>query len=127
MTEWVLPIGLPTLAIDQVSVEQTGLEVRAHLSATSANCPSCGQPSAAVHSYYQRTLRDLPVSENGVQLVRQVRRFRCRNPNCQRRTFAEPLTAIAARFARRTLRLTHVFRRIGLALGGQAGQRLAQA
>lgn len=31
-----------------------------------ANCPDCQFPSRRVHSYYLRTLRDLPIGESRV-------------------------------------------------------------
>jgi transposase len=120
-----VPFGLPNITLDHVIVGQTALEINGHLSTCTAQCPDCGQSSGAVHSYYQRTLKELPISEQGVDLILQVRRFRCQNPHCQRKTFAEPLTDIAPRKARRTRRLTEVVRVIGLGIGGQAGQRLA--
>ena len=56
----------------------------------------------------------------------RVRRFRCLNPACSRQTFAEPLPSTAQRQARRTERLGDLQRHLGLALGGEAGTRLAQ-
>ena len=53
------------------------------------------------------------------------RRFRCPNPSCARRTFSECLTEAAHRFARKTRRLHDLHRHLGLALGGEAGARLA--
>ncbi len=58
-------------------------------------------------------------------LLIQARRLRCRNPECRRQTFAERLAEGAATAARRTLRLADLQRHLGLALGGEAGARLA--
>jgi hypothetical protein len=60
-----------------------------------------------------------------VTLLIQARRLRCRNPECRRQTFAERLPEGAATAARRTLRLADLQRHLGLALGGEAGARLA--
>ena len=54
-----------------------------------------------------------------------ARRFRCLNPSCPRQTFAERLPGVASA-ARRTERLGTVHSCLGLALGGEAGQRLAE-
>ncbi len=54
-----------------------------------------------------------------------ARRFRCRNPACARKTFAEPLGDVARMSARRTERLFDLHRDLGLASGGEAGARLA--
>ena len=56
----------------------------------------------------------------------QVRRFRCLNPACIRQTFAEPLADAARPFAQRTERLGELQCHLGLALGGEAGRRLAE-
>ena len=56
----------------------------------------------------------------------QARRFRCVNPSCPRQTFVQRLTSVAPRSARRTERLGGLQRYLGLALGGEAGSRLAR-
>lgn|GEM_PF-6147263 len=56
----------------------------------------------------------------------RVRCFVCATPGWARRTFTEDLPGLTVRSARRTLRRTVRLRQIGLALGGQAGARLAQ-
>lgn len=58
-------------------------------------------------------------------LAVHARRFRCLNPACARQTFAERLAEVAPAAARRTERLGGVQRCLGLALGGEAGARLA--
>jgi len=69
-------------------------------------------------------LTDLPCSAWQVRLLWVVRRFFCDNPQCQRKTFAEQLPAVAARYARRTQRLTERQRQIAFECGGESGQRL---
>jgi transposase len=54
-----------------------------------------------------------------------VRKFLCRNPTCVRRVFTERLPNLVAAYGRQTHRLATVLRAIGLALGGNAGARLA--
>jgi transposase len=71
-----------------------------------AACPACHEASIRVHSYNQRSPRDLPVSGQGVQLQLRVRRFRCLNAQCPKQTFAEPLPDLIAPIAGRTNRLT---------------------
>jgi transposase len=56
----------------------------------------------------------------------QARRFRCLNAACARQTFAEPLADAARSFAQRTERLGQLQCKLGLALGGEAGARLAE-
>jgi transposase len=93
--------------------------------ATTAACPLCGQSSARPHSRYVRRLADLPCQDRPVCVHIEVRRFFCTNADCRRRIFAERLPTVAAVHARTTVRLDKAHRNIGLALGGEAGSRLA--
>jgi transposase len=90
-----------------------------------AECPTCGSVSWRVHSNYLRTLRDLPSHGRAVMILVSARRFRCLNVACARKTFAERLEDALA-YARRTKRLGDLQRHLGLALGGEAGTRLAE-
>jgi transposase len=91
-----------------------------------ANCPLCQSPSDRLHSYYTRRLLDLPWADFEVSLFIQARRFYCLNQNCQRQTFAERLGQAIPAYARSTQRRTNRLVAIGLALGGEAGSRLAK-
>jgi transposase len=93
---------------------------------TSGCCPACGAVSQRIHGSYVRTLADCSWAEHQVVLRVQVRRFVCATPGCARWTFTDDRSGLTTRSARRTLRLTVRLRQIGLALGGQAGARLAQ-
>jgi len=93
---------------------------------TSGCCPACGAASQRIHGSYVRTLADCSWAEHQVVLRVRVRRFVCATPGCARRTFTDDRSGLTTRSARRTLRLTVWLRQIGLALGGQAGARLAQ-
>ena len=107
---------LPTA--DEVSIE-------AKLRGSSAKCPVCGLASARVHGRYLRILRDLPWQRRPVTIQVAARRFRCTNIACARKTFAERLGDVAATSARRTGRLADLQRHLAMALGGEAGARLA--
>jgi len=54
------------------------------------------------------TLADLPWADYRVRLQLRVRKWFCRNRSCRRRIFTERLPAVAAPWARRTLRLASV-------------------
>lgn len=54
-----------------------------------------------------------------------ARRFFCRNLDCPRQLFCEPLPQLLAKYVRFTTRQTETHRAIGLALGGEPGSRLA--
>jgi transposase len=88
-------------------------------------CPRCHVRTARVHSRYTRTLADLPWGASGVRVQLRVRQFFCDHPACPREIFTERLPTVAAPWARRTLRLAQRLLAYGLALGGEAGARLA--
>ena len=88
-----------------------------------AECPRCHRPSLRVHSYYTRTVADLPWHGVAVRLALRTRRFRCRNSLCTKRVFCERLPRVVAHYGRKTVRLDDALRLIGLLLGGEAGSR----
>jgi hypothetical protein len=88
-------------------------------------CPKCRQPSASLHSHYQRTLADLLWHGVAVKLQLHTRKFRCRNQLCPQKVFCERLLGVAAAYARKTVRLTAALRLLAFALGGEAGARAA--
>ncbi len=59
-----------------------------------------------------------------MRLELHARRFRCDEPTCARRIFAERFPGLVAAGARRSTRLSTLYLAIGLALGGEAGARL---
>ena len=75
---------------------------------------------------YRRRIADLPLADRQVVLHLNVRRFRCRESSCPRKTFVEQVPKLAARYARRTRRLRSDLEFIGLALGGRPGSRLSR-
>src|SRR4029450_11142630 len=89
-------------------------------------CPACGALSDTVHGRYRRRPLDLPWRGQQVQLLLEVRRFRCLVSNCERVTFAEDFGPALDRYARRTTAATQLLRELALAMGGEAGARLAQ-
>lgn len=117
----MIPAGL---AVVQVLPTPDRVIIVAHPQATVAACPNCGIQSRRVHGYHERTLGDLPWQGRPVLLRVRARRFRCFHPACPRQTFAERLSGVAAA-ARRTERLGSLHGYLGLALGGEAGSRLA--
>lgn len=117
--------ALPGFKIDEIREEQDCLYVHAHSITLTAFCPSCQHKSDRTHGYYRRILKDLPVADRTVQLHLTIARFRCLNGKCVRKTFVEPLTGLALKHAQRTRRLTSACAALALALGGEAGQRMA--
>jgi transposase len=60
-----------------------------------------------------------------VLIVLQVRRFRCRNPQCPAVTFAEQAEGVSARYRRRSVPLLGMLAGFGLELAGRGAARLA--
>ena len=88
-------------------------------------CPRCGRLSGRVHSRYGRRLADAAIGGRRVLIRLAVRRFFCGNPDCPKKTFAEQVSGLTSRRARRTPPLARALTGIGLALAGRAGARLA--
>jgi hypothetical protein len=71
-------------------------------------CRGCGEASRSRHSWQMRRLQELPIQ--GVPATLEIRsgRWRCRNEQCARKTFAEAL-AIALPSARKHSELANSF------------------
>jgi len=105
-----------------VASEILGLALRS--TTRTANCPVCDWSSTQVHSRYSRTLADCSIHQRLLLLRITARKFVCANTLCGRQVFCERLT-LAKPHARTTLALAELHCTLGLALGGQAGSRLA--
>src|SRR6266849_3784288 len=115
------------LQITNVEIVRDRILIAARCRGDAGMCPDCGRSSKHVHSRYERRLLDLPSQGRAVQMRVTVRRFRCADPNCRRRIFAEPLgDAVAGRSARRTTRLEAIVHHLGIALGGRPAAALAR-
>jgi transposase len=92
--------------------------------AATGTCLQCHRRSGRVHSTYIRQIKDLPIAGCTVVLHLRVRRFRCASPRCPRRIFAEQVSTLVGRYARRSVPLRAALQEIGFALGGRPGARL---
>ena len=120
----LLPPGAG-LVLEQVQLCGEIVHLFVRPTARGASCPRCASWSDAFHSSYQRTIADLPIADRQVVVHVQVRRFRCRERSCSRRTFVEQVPLLVGRYARRTRRLQVDLEGIGLVLGGRPGSRLS--
>ena len=84
-----IPFDLSDFDVSEVNEYDELLVIHAHSTAIEAICPDCAQVSESIHSHYTRSPRDLPCNGRRVRLVLGVRRFRCSNTRCARKTFAE--------------------------------------
>src|SRR5262245_25462177 len=115
------------LHLEHVSSEPDRITLIVKTKSKQALCPQCHSPSAHLHSRYVRRLADLPWFGIAVRVEVHARRLYCRHVECPRRIFCERIPTFAAPYARRTLRLNEALQLIGLAVGGEAGSRLAIA
>ncbi len=89
--------GFVVLAMDQVDGEWWLLvETRA----TIVGCPDCGV-RATGHGRSTVQVRDLPNGSGPVRLVWRKRRWRCPDPDCERRTFIEESELVEGSLTRR--------------------------
>ncbi|MEV5281633.1 transposase family protein [Streptomyces sp. NPDC052811] len=117
--------SIADIAVLSVDVSIEIVRVDAQCNTVGAACPGCGTWSARVHSSYLRFPADAPSAGRRVVLQLRVRRFRCRNSMCVRRTFVEQISGLTRRYGQRTERLRSALAAVGLALAGRAGARLA--
>ena len=106
----VLLPGPSCLRLTHISTTDIGISLELCATRGGVACPSCSVESAHIHSFYQRTVADLPWAGVPVTLQLHVRRFVCRHPACPRRTFSEPLPEVVAPSARRSIRLANELR-----------------
>jgi transposase len=118
----LLPPGAG-LVVEQVRLWDEIVHLTVRREAAGVTCPDCGAWSEAFHSDYERNLGDLPIAGRQAVIDLQVRRFRCYQPACPRKTFVEQAPVLAEQYAHRTLRLRSLLEDIGLALGVRPGSR----
>ena len=125
-------IGLSSLFSLPEGLEVEGIELQGNLLAVAivsvlpfSCCPLCSQASSQVHSWYQRTLRDVPCAGRQAVLHLSVRKFFCRNPDCARKIFTERLPTFVEPWAQVTRRLFEAVQAVGFATSGELGTRLA--
>ena len=118
----LLPQGLRITSIECL---ETGLLIHVLSIILTGQCPLCNQQSDAVHSKYQRQLKDLPCAGQQGRLQLTVRKFFCQNPHCARKIFTERLPTFVEPWAQMTVRLSEAITTIGLSTSGSLGARLA--
>jgi transposase len=112
-----------SIRLNKIIQHESSLTLVVRTTRAQAECPRCHRLSSRVHSYYARTVTDLPWHGVAVKLELRTRRLRCRNSLCTKRIFCERLPRVVASYGRKTVRLDEALRLIGLLLGGEAGSR----
>lgn len=108
-------------------IVQDGEDVRldAEVLGESARCPACQTESFKVHDRYRRRPMDLPWRGRKARVVVTVRRFRCVNHLCNRKTFAQDCGPTLPPLARRTTAANETLLYIAMIAGGESGARMA--
>jgi transposase len=88
--------------------------------------PACQMPTNKVHSFYYRTLVDLPICGKVVSLRIHLRKFFCRNDQCARKIFAQTSPDYFFPYARRLNRAQQPLQAIALSNGARPGARLCE-
>lgn len=97
-------LALPDLTVDEVNATSSKYDIYCHVNHDSICCPSCQKLSTKVSSHYMRTIQDLPIAGHTTWLHVDRRKFFCKNPQCKRQVFVEPLSFVHGS-SRRTDRL----------------------
>lgn len=90
-------------------------------------CPRCSCLSERVHSYYTRTLADVPCAGRPLRITLRVRKFRCLDRSCPQHVFTERLPDYVRPWARKTIRLVEQMTSLGMAAGGRGTETVAPA
>ncbi len=117
-----LPAGM---CIESIQKTESDLVVSVVSTYPTSCCPLCSWPSSSVHSYYHRSVRDVPCGGQSVRLSLTVRKFFCRNDGCRRKIFTERLATFVEPWAKMTVRLCEEIQAIGLSTSGSLGTRLS--
>lgn len=112
-----------TIRLKKIVYDISSLTLVVETTRAQAECPRCLRPSSRVHSYYTRTVADLPWHGVAVKLELRARRFRCKNSLCMKRVFCERGPRVVSHYGRKTVRLDDALRLIGYLLGGEDGAR----
>lgn len=107
-------VGETTIQIGLVAIQTVGY------------CPACQMPANKVHSFYQRTLTDLPIVGKPVSLQIHLRKFFCRNDSCARKIFAQTASDYFCPYARRLDRAEQPLQAIALQTGARPAARICE-
>ncbi|MBV9579814.1 MAG: transposase [Chloroflexi bacterium] len=121
----LLPTGAG-LVLEHVQLCGEVVHLFVRPSAAGASCTACAVWSESFHSNYVRSIADLPLADRQSVVHFRVRRFRCHEPTCARKTFVEQVPARVEWYGRRTRRLPSDLEFIGLEIGGRPGSRLCR-
>lgn len=105
-------------------IGENAIQISLIATQTAGLCPACQMPTNRVHSFYQRTLTDLPICGKAVHLRLHLRKFVCRNDQCARKIFAQTAPAYFSPYARRLNRAQQPLQAIALKTGARPAARI---
>jgi transposase len=86
------------LQLDRWQMNDTATQITLYVTARQslAHGPVCTYPTRRIHSYYTRTLTDLPWGDIHVKIRLRVRKFVCVNGRCPRQIFTKRLPRLVS-------------------------------
>jgi len=123
MAQKSIRLSRPAMVVHSVSMAEDRWVIEAETHSM-PRCPSCGTPSGRQHSWYRRTLRDLPMQGIPVIIRLRVRKWRCQAPTYDRSIFAERLPGLASPRAHQTDAIADILAVMGHGAGGETSRRL---
>jgi transposase len=118
-------ISLPGISLGAAQMIDGSITIPAHSKLKYVNCPCCNNKSKRVHSSYVRVLRDLSISTCCVSVYLTVRKFFCKNPECERKIFTEQPGSEIMPYSRMTNRTRETLQNILLEVSAIKGSYLA--
>lgn len=116
---------MPMLYLNNIEYTHATIKIYASVKAKRCRCPNCRKYSDTIHGHYFRTITDLPVFQNKTIIILKTRKFRCKNPKCNKKVFSEQTPNIL-RYSRRTLRTSDILDSLSIELTGKLGSILSK-
>lgn len=79
------------IKLHEIELVGSHLKIYASTKGQSATCPCCGTESKTLHCYRPRKIQYGEVMGNASTVILQIRHFKCKNQECSRKIFSEPL------------------------------------
>lgn len=90
------------------------------------NCPLCNETSFRIHSYYYRSILDLPILGNETWIRLRSRKFYCRNDSCIMKVFTERYDNHFLHGKRMTENVCWKVSKVAFLLGGMGGEKICR-
>ena len=118
-------VSLPGIRVSKIDHTDGKVIISVSVVRNRSPCPLCGHFSQSVHGSYSRTISDLPVFNNAVNLLLKVRKFKCYNAGCIQKVFSEQTPHIK-RYCRRTARAALLLDSISIELTGKLASKISK-